>query len=150
MTTSPTTPLDSLRDRATEHDIFDSVAVVNDGTRLDCLARGPESDAFYRVDRTDDGWSISLVTDDRWLSESIEAELVHSGDSIEELLEEELIDLGLTPTEIPMKHYRSEDMLYTFITRLPSDTELDVVLTWLLGYEKTFAALGDMTPDEED
>ena len=150
MTTSPKTPLDSLRDSATGHDIFDSVALVADGTRLDCTARGPESDAFYRVERTDDGWSISLVTEDRWLSESIEAELVHSGDSIEELLEEELVDLGLNPTEIPMKHYRSEDMLYTFITRLPSDTELDVVLTWLLGYEKTFAALGDMTPDEED
>ena len=41
-----------------------------------------------------------MLTKDRWLSESIEAEVMHHGDSLEELIEEELIDLGLDAVEV--------------------------------------------------
>ena len=150
MTDNAAKTLATLEGRVTGRDVFESVTLSEDGSRLECRARGPEEEAFYRIDRTEGGWAVSLVTDDRWLSESIEADLVHAGDSIEELLEEELIDLGLTPTEIPMKHYRSDDLLYTFLSALPAATDEDTLMTWLLGYEKTFSALGDMSPDEED
>jgi hypothetical protein len=145
-----TTDLETLCTRMTQADAFSRVEIDIDHGRLACQARGPESEATYRVDWTPDGWIISLVTPDRWLSESIEAELVHTGDSIEELLEEELIDLGCDPDVVRVEHYRSDDMLYTFRTPMTQASEIDDVCTWLLAYEATFRVLGDMTAEDED
>lgn len=150
MNDSSTTTIQGLGDRADRADVFSSVTVSDDGGRLVCAARGPESDAEYRIERTDAGWTIGLVTPDRWLSESIEAELVHTGDSMEELLEEELIDLGIDPDPIRIEHFRSEDLLYTFQTTVPDVTPEDTVATWLLAFEATFRVLGDMSGEDED
>ena len=44
--------------------------------------------AEYRIDLTDNVLWVSLSTEDRWLSGSIEAELMNSGDDLNELIEE--------------------------------------------------------------
>ena len=75
---------------------------------------------------------------------------MHSGDSLEELLEEELVDLGADTSVVLVQHFRSEDMLYTFRSTLPPASTPDDVLTWLLAYEATFRELGDMTAEADD
>ena len=149
-THQPTPALDTLSAKMSESDVFDAIRIDAARDRLVCQARGPESEAFYWADCTPDGWVVSLVTTDRWLSESIEAELVHTGDTIEELIEEELIDLGVDPDVVRVEHFRSDDMLYTFRTPLPAGTAIDEACTWLLAYEATFRVLGDMTAEDED
>jgi hypothetical protein len=148
-TQQPIPTLETLCTEMTQADVFSQVVVEDDRSRVVCQAKGPESEALYRAEWSPDGWVISLVTPDRWLSESIEAELVHTGDSIEELIEEELIDLGVDPDVVRVEHFRSDDMLYTFQTPLTPASQNDAC-TWLLAYEATFRVLGDMTVEDED
>ncbi|HVP73959.1 MAG TPA: hypothetical protein VMS30_09495, partial [Phycisphaerales bacterium] len=102
------------------------------------------------------GWSVSLVTPNRWLSESIEADLMHHGDPIEELIEEELVDLGWQEDALPVKHFRSDDMLYTFVSPVPipagqaEDDAVKRATTCLLAYEAAFRELGDMSGGDEE
>ncbi len=121
---------------------------IEDG-RLVCRALGPEEPAFYRVERDDEGVWVSLVTPDRWLSESIEAQLMHTGDSIEELLDEELVDQGFDAGPLAVQHFRSDDMLFTFRSRV-DDLSPEALSQVLLAYEACFRQLGDMSPGEED
>ena len=88
---------------------------------------------------------------DRWLSESIETDLVHTGDKLDELLEDELVDLGWTHGRLPFEHFRSDDLLFTF--RTPIDLArcgASEVATVLLAYERCFRELGDMDGSDED
>ena len=143
--------LESLREFATASGRFANVELVN-GT-LRCRARDIESEAWYLVEISDDGIAVLLVTPDRWLSESIEADLMHSGDDLEELLEEELVDLGvsLLPAEpIKVEHFRSDDRLYTFRSSIPSGSDEETMLKWLLAYEAAFIELGDMSGERYD
>lgn len=142
--------LSGMAQRAQETQVFTSVEVVDKYARLECRAKGAAADAFYRAQSSSDGWAVSLVTPDRWLSESIEADLMHSGDSVEELIEEELVDLGVDTDVVPVQHFRSEDMLYTFRTPLPQASTTDDAYTWLLAYEAAFRGLGDMTAGATD
>src|SRR5688500_979912 len=104
---------------------------------LDSEAAVRDEPAKYREEQRGGRWQVALVTKDRWLSESIEADFMHHGDPIEELLEEELVDQGYTVAgdgmpggprraasgrSIEVKHFRSEDMMYTFQSVLPVDT----------------------------
>lgn len=120
---------------------------------LVCEAAGSAEPAFYRV-RLDDGrlW-VELVMKDRWLSESIEAELMHTGDSLEELLDEELAEQGYEGAELSFEHFRSPDMLFTFRSAVPADLadpEAERVLTQcLLAYQACFVQLGDMGESED-
>ena len=125
---------------------------------LTCAARESAEPAWYRVEPSpsNDGWHVSLVTPDRWLSESIEADLMHHGDPIEELIEEELTELGYQGKTLPVKHFRSDDMLYTFVSPLPfapGAREEDAVRTatqCLLAYEAAFRELGDMSGSDDE
>ena len=143
--------LESLRERATASGRFANVELVHDALR--CRVRDIESEAWYLVETSDDGVAVLLVTPDRWLSESIEADLMHSGDKLEELLEEELVDLGgsLLPGEpIKVEHFRSDDRLYTFRSSIPSGSDQETMFRWLLAYEATFIELGDMSGERDD
>ena len=84
--------LQKVRQLAQSAGIFAQTAVLEG--RLDGLADGSAEEAWYRV-RWEAGrvW-VSLEMADRWQSESIETDLVHTGDKLDELLEEELVDLG--------------------------------------------------------
>lgn len=150
------TLLANLRQRAEEAGVFASCQIINN--RLDCLADGSAEEAYYRV-RWEGGraW-VALEMADRWQSESIEAELVHTGDKLEELLEEEMVDLGYEGPTPTFEHFRSDDMLFTFRSPLSipddalgSEVSAKAAAHLLLGYEACFRQLGDMgSQNDED
>lgn len=147
--------LDAIRTAAAESGTFRTVERA--GQELRCTAR--DVDACYAIVPQAGGWWVRLATPDRWLSESIEADLMHHGDPIEELVEEELVELGHDPSRdgaMPrVKHFRSEDKLYTFENPLPIDPAADatagarVAARFLLAYEAAFRQLGDMAGGDD-
>ena len=143
------TLLNEVAARAEAAKVFASVQVEAD--RVSCAALSPASPAWYRVEHDGRRVWVSLVTPDRWLSHSIEADLLHTGDKVDELLEEELVDLGYECARHPLEHFRSEDKLFTF--RTPMDVTpggesapktIDNAARLLLAYEACFRNLGDM------
>lgn len=136
----------------TESGDFARVTRTDTGVRCDALH--VEEECYYAAHADDDGnvW-VGWYTPDRWLSESIEADLVHTGDKIEELLEEELIDLGLSQ-KIALEHFRDADKVFVFRGRLelPGDSAhaSTTVVKALLALQACFVELGDMGPEEED
>ncbi|MEM9066239.1 MAG: hypothetical protein AAGB51_12200 [Planctomycetota bacterium] len=141
-----------LAEAANAAGVFAS-AEVKDG-RLECAADGSAEPAFYRVEADGGKVYVSLVMEDRWQSESIEAELVHTGDKLDELIEEEMAELGYTGEPLPFEHYRSSDMLFTFRTAIPAEpgdaSFHELARQTLLGYEACFRQLGDMDESAGD
>jgi len=134
---------------------FASVAATDDAVR--CRALEVESDAFYVLTRseTSGGLVVRFETPDRWLSESVEADLYHASDSLDELLEESLDELDWPVDAAPVgtfRHYRSDDLKYVFEHDVPDHGDpAQTACTWLLAYEATFHELGDVAGgDEED
>ena len=125
-----------------------SCEMTTDSSLLTCAARDAAAAARYTLGEESGTWFVGLETEDRWLSESIEADLVHSGDSLEELIEEELVDLGLVVDAVTTQHFRDERMHYVFRSPLPKDVSPEEAALWLLGYEATFRELGDMSTSE--
>lgn len=137
---------------------------VEDGV-LRCAVANSAEPAEYRVFQDEYQGSprvwVALVTEDRWLSGSIEGDLVHTGDKIEELIDEEFVDLdgdwGGQAGPLPMEHFRSEEMLFTFRSPLPfavdqaaSAHAVEMTGKALLAFELAFRPLGDMDVTEED
>lgn len=145
--------LESVRSGASASGVFAAVRLA-DGS-VECRAQGCASEAFYRVEAEDGTWWVSFVTPDRWLSESIEADLQHTGDDLEELLEEELAEQGLE-VRLPYQHYRSEDRFFTFRSPVPvragaDDAAVaDAAVRCLLAYEACFRALGDVAGSSDE
>lgn len=130
-------------------EVFEAVTRTDDGVR--CDAMHVEEDCYYAATTDADGgvW-VGWYTPDRWLSESVEADLVHTGDKIDELLEEELADLGFDGT-LTIEHFRNDDKVFVFRSKLPADaTNTDALVTALLAYQACFLELGDMGQDEDD
>ena len=144
--------LKALAQRAKAAGVFGPLEIA-DG-RLSCAAPHAAAPAFYRVEAADGRAWVSLVTEDRWLSGSIEGDLVHTGDKLDELIEEEMIELGYDGPRLPFEHFRSEDLLYIFRTPLPKGPEdpgfVELAAQALLGYAATFSELGDMDDRGED
>jgi len=135
---------------AEEVGVFASV-MLQDGVLI-CKAKGSAEEAFYRLRSKGDALYISLEMQDRWLSGSIESSLLHSGDPLEELLDEELAELGYTGGQPSYQHFRDDHMMFVFQTRVPLDglSQDEVAKTtalFLLGYEACFRQLGDMDED---
>lgn len=162
MSTTMSTWNDTLRDlaRAAE-DAAVFAAVRTAEGRLECDARGPGVPAFYRVDLQAVAGApavcVSFVTPDRWLSQSIEQDLVHTGDKLHELLDEELAELDHAGPAPKVEHYRSDDKLYTFRSPLGLSAEQAAapdarraVLRHLLAYEALFRHLGDMQGGDDE
>jgi hypothetical protein len=152
LTTTIENILDGVRADALQADVFSEVKINARGI-LQCAARGAAEPAWYRLQHEGGAWQVSLVTSDRWLSESIEADLMHFGDPIEELIEEELVEQGYTGPPPTVKHYRSPDMLYTFLSPIPvTETDARAIrracTQFLLAYEAAFRELGDMSAGE--
>ncbi|MEM7754303.1 MAG: hypothetical protein AAF297_01560 [Planctomycetota bacterium] len=148
--------LEAVRNKAAEAKVFGEITLAGD--RLEAAAANSAEPAEYRLETDQDKLWVVLVMKDRWLSEAIEAGLRLSGDSLDELLEEELVELGLELTDadrpLVFEHFRSDDMLFTFRTPIQgvsaSAGDADRIATFLLGYEATFRQLGDMDADDED
>ena len=137
---------------AQQADVFGDIKVDEHG--VSCKAKNAAEDAFYRVSFDDGSFWISLETEDRWLSGSIEGDLVNTGDKLHELIEEEVIDLGHDEAKVNFEHFRSPEMMYVFRSRLSTPMDdakaADHALIWLLGYEIVLRELGDMDDTQED
>lgn len=138
--------------RAERAGVFGGVQITDQG--LVCAACNSAEPADYRVFAEKGGIWVSLGMKDRWQSESIESELVHSGDKLNELIEDELDDLGVEDPSVTFEHFRSPELEFVFRSRVPIDpsdeSAAEVVGTWLLAYEQCFRQLGDMDVSEED
>jgi hypothetical protein len=153
MTIAADTFLQSVQRQVRDAQVFGTIDL--EGGMLRCAAKASAAPAWYRLERDGGRWFVSLVTPDRWLSESIEADLMHHGDPLEELIEDELAERGQTGASIEVKHYRSEDRLYTFRSPLPLDglderRAAEVAAAWLLAYEAAFRELGDIEAGEDE
>ena len=148
--------LERVADAAKQAGVFGRVNLGNG--RLVCEAAASAEPSEYRLESDGRDLVVSLVMQDRWQSESIESDLMHSGDKLEELLDEELTDLGYDMPEgtLPSyQHFRSDDMLFTFRSVVPvqglsAEAAVDTALKWLLAYEACFRQLGDMDAADED
>lgn len=163
-TTTLATFLDEVRGAAERAGVFGVVECH--GEMLRASAPKAAAEAWYRLRRghsAGDGaaWHVEFVTPDRWLSESIEADLMHHGDPIEELVEEELIERSAeargtrreraASARPIVQHFRSDDLLYTFRTPLAGDPPDAAEATrYLLAYEAAFRELGDVEADPDE
>ncbi|MGQ0627961.1 MAG: hypothetical protein ACT4PL_07660 [Phycisphaerales bacterium] len=130
-------------------------ALTKAESRLTCPS--PAADAQYRVDVQAGLLCVSLVTADRYLSQSIEQDLVHTGDKLADLLHDELVDVDYDGPALTVDHYRSEDKLFTFRTRLPFPPDQwaqagthERVWKVLQAYEACFRPLGGMAGEDDD
>lgn len=140
-------------------DVFGAVTVT--GAGLEVLAKDSAAPASYRLFVDRGKLWVALMTQDRWLSQSIEQDLVHTGDKMSDLLEEELVDLGFLdlgvgPANLPVEHFRDDAKFFTFRSATPVDpirpagNAAEVLVTCLAGYEACFRRLGDMEGGDEE
>lgn len=143
--------LKAVAERAQQAGVFGAVEVK--GGRLVCAAKNSAEPAEYRLETESGKMWVSLATSNRWLSESIESDLEHTGDEVEELVEEELVELDYKGEPMGRsQHYRSEDKMFTFRSPLAvgvnasaSDAKsVETATACLLAYEACFRRLGDM------
>lgn len=151
MNTADTPSIEALAPAARAAGVF--AAVSTPSGLLRCDAAAVEEEAWYQVGPAGEYaaapcvW-VGLYVADRWLSGSIEADVLHSGDHFEDLLEEELIDQGYE-TRLKVEHFRDDHKVFVFRSPVPADRP-EAVLPTLLAYEACFRELGDMTPEEDD
>jgi len=143
--------LEKAKSAAAGAGVFGPVSIK--GGVLVCVAKDAAAPASYRLFGEGGKVWVSLVMADRWLSESVEADLMHTGDKIEDLLEEELVEVGASPTRLVVEHFRSDDLLFTFRSPLPVGPEsargAEAAVKFLLAYEACFRNLGDMSAGPE-
>jgi hypothetical protein len=154
--TNRTTPLPDSIAALFEHvaqiladaDVFQDIE--HSAHRLVLAAVGTAAPAEYFLAFEDNSLWAGLATKDRWLSQSIEADLMNTGDSLVELLEEELVEFNCSVPVPSVDHFRDAHMRYTFQTSIPQTiTPQDASLV-LRAYEAAFRELGDMTePDDQ-
>jgi hypothetical protein len=150
-----TTFLNDVAEGARGAGVFGGVRV--EGGRVVCDALASAEPAFYSVSEEGGRTWVALQTPARYLSQSIEADLMFTGDKVSDLVHEEMVDQGYAEVvpgapELPVEHFRSAEKLYTFRSALPEvagEHAVRLALVALLGYEAAFRALGDMTADEE-
>jgi hypothetical protein len=147
--------LDAAAQHARAADVFDNVTVRP--SLLVAEARDTPAPVFYRLELGDGDIYVSWNTPDRYLSQSIEADLMWTGDDLDDLIDEELVDLGWERGRLAkLDHYRNDEMLFTFRSKVPlvaaSITENDAedLARCLLAYELAFRELGDMNESDED
>lgn len=131
-------------------------AEVESGPMLVRCTDPVQPEAAFRIVYEDDKLWAAWVSPNRYLSQSIEAEVKWTGDDIDELIDEEVEAQGWTGAKIGrFQHFRSEDRLYTFRSELPisptaaSAAHAKDALAFLLAYQAAFRNLGDMKPEED-
>ena len=143
--------LQTVLNEARARGVFSSIEAMPD--RLRCHAKDCPEPAWYELESaTDATLVVRFATPDRWLSESIESDLMHFGDPLEELVEEELAELGWKGKVPTIRHFRDDAKLYTFENALPAGVAGDAALVakFLFAYEAAFRALGDVGGGDEE
>lgn len=143
--------LSTVADQARATGAFATVELA--GNLISCTALTNE-EAAYRVEPHEAGVCITWVSANRYLSQSIEADLMWTKDDLDELLAEELTDAGYRgPALKPLDHYRNEEKLFTFRGVIPASAaslRADDLVKCLLAFSATFGQLGDMKPGEDE
>ena len=139
--------LKTISQQASASGVFSRVEALAD--RLRCHAKGCPEPAWYELADVRGTLIVRFATPDRWLSESIESDLMHFGDPIEELVEEELAELGWRGKVPAIKHFRDDDKLYTFENAVPA-ADVATASKFLMAYEAAFRALGDVGGESDD
>jgi hypothetical protein len=139
--------LQTVNQDATASGVFSKIEAFPG--RLRCHAKGCPEPAWYELAAVGDTLIVRFATPDRWLSESIESDLMHFGDPIEDLVEEELAELGWRGKVPAIKHFRDDDKLYTFENLVPA-ADSTTASKFLLAYEAAFRALGDVGGGDDD
>jgi hypothetical protein len=148
--------LERIADAARRSGDFGAVSVS--GNRLECAVKASAAPAAYRLEISAGRWWISLVTPDRWLSHSVEADLLHTGDKLDELIEEELAEVGYAGGKLgPFEHFRDDDKRFVFRSSIPVPTDAAgaaaserALEQCLRAYEATFRELGDIEADDAE
>ncbi|HVZ94864.1 MAG TPA: hypothetical protein VG797_10175 [Phycisphaerales bacterium] len=125
--------------------------VEQNGSTVECVPEGVEN-AAYRVEVDGGRVFVGWASPDRWMSQSIEAELNWTGDDLQELLADECRSHGYEGAPIgQFEHFRSEAKEFVFRNEVPvgkggpgGARDAERVVQCLLGYEATFRELGDM------
>ncbi len=151
----------TIKPKLEECSLFAAVRIELELNRICCDALASAELAFYSIQRDDpSSLYVALQTPARYLSQSIEADLMFTGDKLEDLLHEELVDQGYdaaTPHHFwKVEHFRSEAKLYTFRSLLPvapaswaTQPTAELAVIALKAYEAVFRPLGDMEADDE-
>ncbi|MGH7242664.1 MAG: hypothetical protein ACREJD_04540 [Phycisphaerales bacterium] len=144
--------LESLAEAARLAGVFGEVTVS--GGRVIARTTASAAPAEYRVEIEQGEACVGVFTADRWLSHSVEADLLNTGDDLEELLEEELEEVGYTGKAPTIDHYRNDEKMFAFRSRSGikvTDADAEArIRQLLLAYESCFKHLGDMHKDGED
>lgn len=138
------------------HERFDTAQRVGDV--VTCHAHGTVDEAQFCIEVDDEGVWLTWASVDRYLSQSIEAELTYTGDDIDDMVDEEIVDAGWNLGKLtPNTHYRDEDMRFVFrwktgITAadLDAGTHAPTFANALAGMVEAFVELGDMVPGDDD
>ncbi len=141
----------AVAERARLSEKFAGVTATAEG--VECRALPAPEEAAFRVRVENQKLYVSWVTPDRYMSQSVEADLMWTGDDLGELIAEELADLGWSEPPLGnVEHFRSEDKLFTFRSEIPPTAakSADSLLQALLAYEAAFSNLGDMKPEEDE
>ncbi|MEY4103425.1 MAG: hypothetical protein RL461_627 [Planctomycetota bacterium] len=139
--------LKSIATKATDLGVFAGVSL--NGNDLECAALEAAAPATYSLTVDGGRVTVRLRTADRWLSESIETDLLHYGDAIEDLVAEEMVDLGGDGQIPKIRHFRNDAREYVFENEIPQADDRTALL-FLLAYEAAFRQLGDMGGGDED
>lgn len=141
--------------------VFESVCKAGGDLPEHVLAVATAKDTpepvYYRLEVVGDRIGVGWFSPDRYLSQSIETDILWTGDDLDDLVDEELVDLGWNRGRLePLKHYRNDEMLFTFLSATPigadrakPDDAKDLAKV-VLAYEIAFRELGDMAGDDED
>ncbi|MAE60726.1 MAG: hypothetical protein CMJ49_05125 [Planctomycetaceae bacterium] len=121
-----------------------------------CTPTASDVDGGYelRWDATSARAYVGFSSPDRWLSESIEADLMHCGDDLDELIEDELAELG-EDYRPPVEHFRNDQMRYVFRSAVPTAAVEDAgaadrMCRLLLACEAALGHLGQMSGPEDE
>ena len=137
----------SIATKATDLGVFAGVSL--NGNDLECAALEAAAPATYSLTVDGGRVTVRLRTADRWLSESIETDLLHYGDAIEDLVAEEMVELGGDGQIPKIRHFRNDAREYVFENEIPQADDRTALL-FLLAYEAAFRQLGDMGGGDED
>ncbi len=139
---------------ARKENLFASVQAGPDGVH--CAALVAPEPATYSLFLDGESLYVSFSTLDRWLSQSIEADLMFTGDKLEDLIDEEATDFGFDGGPLEIEHFRDESKRYVFRSRIPArelgdeQAITNAAVACLLAYEAVFRELGDMGEDSDD
>lgn len=122
------------------------------GGLIECVSRS-QPEASFRIEISEGSVFVCWACGDRYISQSIEADLMWTGDDLDDLIGEELVEQGYLGGPLgAVEHFRDEQKKFIFRSRISSDpraVDARALVQCLLAYNDAFAPLGDMKEEDE-